>query len=376
MGEGDETDLLDLIYGAAVEPALWRPAIERVADALDAWGGVLVLQDQETGAGDAVFARADPRALEDYFGYFASRNPLLKTANPHRFMRRWTPRVLTDEEWIDKPQLTRSEYYNDFLRPRDIHSVLFIRLAAQGMQAANLNISRPAGRAQFGGEAIATAQRLQPHLIRAFRLGQQVGGAARLNEGMATFLDRSPYGLFLLDAEGRMKHANRTGETMLTAADVLGARQGRLHAVSATQSQRLRALIQAATAADPAARTGGSMTLSAPGAAQSLAVTVAPVRLETSLLFDGGPCVLVCAADLNAGVAMPEQRLGELFGLTPAEARVALALFEGRSTREAADHLALSFFTVRAHLARIFAKTGVASQAELARLMMRAVGLG
>jgi DNA-binding CsgD family transcriptional regulator len=78
--------------------------------------------------------------------------------------------------------------------------------------------------------------------------------------------------------------------------------------------------------------------------------------------------------DLEAEVSLPEQRLRDLFGLTPAETRVALALFDGLSPADAATGLGVSFHTVRNQLVRIFEKTGTNRQTELVRLMMRAVG--
>ena len=67
----------------------------------------------------------------------------------------------------------------------------------------------------------------------------------------------------------------------------------------------------------------------------------------------------------------PEQELCALFGLTPAEARVATAIFDGMSMREAADALQVAHNTVRVQLARVYEKTGVTRQAELVKMMMR-----
>jgi DNA-binding CsgD family transcriptional regulator len=53
-----------------------------------------------------------------------------------------------------------------------------------------------------------------------------------------------------------------------------------------------------------------------------------------------------------------------------------MALFEGQSLRDAAETLGLSIFTVRAHLAHIFDKTGVGRQAELVALLTRAAANG
>jgi DNA-binding CsgD family transcriptional regulator len=53
------------------------------------------------------------------------------------------------------------------------------------------------------------------------------------------------------------------------------------------------------------------------------------------------------------------------FGLTPAEARLALHLVVGESLRSAAVKLSITYETARTHLKNIFGKTGTRRQAEL-----------
>lgn len=55
---------------------------------------------------------------------------------------------------------------------------------------------------------------------------------------------------------------------------------------------------------------------------------------------------------------------------TPAEQRVAALIAEGLPPREIARQLALSVHTVRSHLKRLLAKTGVHSQAALVRTLL------
>ncbi len=61
-----------------------------------------------------------------------------------------------------------------------------------------------------------------------------------------------------------------------------------------------------------------------------------------------------------------------MFGLTRAEARLAMALISGEdSLRATADVLGIAYPTARAQLATLFEKTGVRSQAQLIRLLTR-----
>jgi DNA-binding CsgD family transcriptional regulator len=151
---------------------------------------------------------------------------------------------------------------------------------------------------------------------------------------------------------------------------------GRLVACAPDANRRLHALIGTASTPDAERRSGGSMALASPPRRMPLSVTVQPARSEYHSVFHSGPAVIVCVTDLETPFSLPEQRLRDLFGLSRAEARVALALFDGLDPREVAARLELSVHTVRGHLIRIFDKTGVHGQVELARLMMRAIGIG
>lgn len=70
-----------------------------------------------------------------------------------------------------------------------------------------------------------------------------------------------------------------------------------------------------------------------------------------------------------------EGPLDSIFGLTTAESRVALGLFEGKDASDVARELDISVTTVRTHIRRIFAKTDVRRQTELIRLLARLSGL-
>jgi len=65
-----------------------------------------------------------------------------------------------------------------------------------------------------------------------------------------------------------------------------------------------------------------------------------------------------------------------LFDLTPAEARLAVALSTGQSLKQAAEAQEVKLKTSRSYLERIFAKTGVHQQSELVSLLISAGPLG
>ena len=62
-----------------------------------------------------------------------------------------------------------------------------------------------------------------------------------------------------------------------------------------------------------------------------------------------------------------------LFGLTPAEARLAIRLVNGLSLDEAAISLGVSRNTAKSHLRAVFSKTGVTRQPQLIQLILNSV---
>ncbi|HXQ14030.1 MAG TPA: helix-turn-helix transcriptional regulator [Caulobacteraceae bacterium] len=369
-----EPELLDLVYDAAVAPELWPQVIERLIYLAGGDNGILVDQNQQTGRGEGLVVRVDPAMLVPYFGYYASRNVLLKTPDVRRFMSTWTPRILTDEDWLPKEALVRSEYYNDFLRPIDVHSVLMIRLAARDMNAVNLNIGRAERHGRFSAGDIDCITQIHPHLLRAYRLGVRFAEHRVADVAGGWLLETSPHAVFLVGADLRVRHANPAGERLASAGAGVSMISGRLGAHDAATQTKLVALVRKAATSDAESRSGGSMLIEAPDRLP-LTVLVAPVSADRLAIVRGEPLAVVCVTDPQAGDGLPLQLARDLFGLTAAEARVAMELANGASPREIARTLGVSFYTVRAHLAHCYQRTGTTRQSELVALLLRTYGL-
>jgi len=181
--------------------------------------------------------------------------------------------------------------------------------------------------------------------------------------------------LLVLDASARIRWLNRAAEALVAEPEGLTVEGGRLTACAAGEARRLQSLISQAAAPGYGKPSGGSMSLATPGRRRRLSVLVTPARSERSLFFGAKRSVIVSVSDLEAAASLPQQRLRDLFGLSAAETKFAFAIFRGLSLREAAAELGSSYFTVRAHLVRIYAKTGTSRQSELVAVMARAAGV-
>lgn len=132
------------------------------------------------------------------------------------------------------------------------------------------------------------------------------------------------------------------------------------------------ALVRRAASPDRGLRRGGAMMVTAADRPDRLAVIVAPVRSERSLLFPDLPSVLVTVSDPAMEPTVQRARLRDTFSLTESEARVALALAEGLSVAEIASSSGVTVKTVRVQLSSVFSKTNTQRQGELVSLLSRA----
>ncbi|MGY2051834.1 helix-turn-helix transcriptional regulator [Methylobacterium sp. JK268] len=83
------------------------------------------------------------------------------------------------------------------------------------------------------------------------------------------------------------------------------------------------------------------------------------------------PPTLLLLLDLDHTALPSTDAMERAFGLTPAEARLAVHLARGATLAEVAEQHGLSVHTVRTQLAAVFGKTGTGRQAELVALVLR-----
>jgi DNA-binding CsgD family transcriptional regulator len=90
-------------------------------------------------------------------------------------------------------------------------------------------------------------------------------------------------------------------------------------------------------------------------------------RSDIRSLRAAAAMLLICDPDRPAQI--PAAWMMDAYGLTLAEAGVALAVASAATISATARRLKISVNTVKTHLRRVYEKTGTSRQAELVRLM-------
>ncbi len=211
----NEDRFLDRLYAAPLNPALWCPVMEDFADLVGGSGVWLSRLSVADGMGTGIIARIDPDKPQEYQAHFAGVNPFSNEADPQRYIANWQPRIRFYHDWMPRDAVERTEYYNDFLRPQDIHSSMMMGLAADGLDTCVLNINRSHAKGDFGADEIAVAERLHPHFRRAFDLACRLEAVSLLAGDLEAMLNGLGQGILLVDAGGRVRFCNALAERLL-----------------------------------------------------------------------------------------------------------------------------------------------------------------
>jgi DNA-binding CsgD family transcriptional regulator len=174
-------------------------------------------------------------------------------------------------------------------------------------------------------------------------------------------------GGFLLDREQQLLFLNPAGVDCL--GDGLMMKGRRVAARDHESDVRLQTSIEAALNSAEAAHGSASVWVRR-DAKLPLAVHVVRLEEEARPALKGSNLLLV-AFDPERCQPPPPDMLIDLFGLTPAEASIALGIARGWHLAEIAADRGVKIGTVRAYSKTVFGKTGTRGQAELAALLTR-----
>jgi DNA-binding CsgD family transcriptional regulator/PAS domain-containing protein len=374
----DHEGLVDLIYQAAVDTELWPEVLDHLIELVDGEAATLHWYDLFSGKSSGIGARVDQASLDKGFEMYGACSPLTEkdTIKKRQRLRNYVPKVRRDIDWLPKDEFIKTTYYNDFFQSFGFHSDVTLGLMVEDVgdgafEGAGVNIFRRKRFGEWTDENMALFAALHPHLIRSYRLGRRISANQQVGESLMQFLDRAPWGVFILDRGRRVIYSNRLAQAFLAEESGLTLVGRRLSAHGSAEARRLHQLTARAATPDCEDRTGGSMTLATPNRQRPLALVAYPLNGEGAAHFPRTSAVAVSVTDLDASVTLPEKELRELFGLTHAESRVALALSEGLDPALVAKRLGTALPTVRTHLAHIFDKTETSGQAGLNGLLAR-----
>ncbi len=365
--ESDLASLIGAIYEAGMDFSLWPDVLGRIATAFDAPSAGMARQGETLSECWGFSIGVELEYERKYLDYYHRVNPIWQLASS-------TPvgTVQTDTMVMPRNELNRTEFFNDFLAPQRMESMLnAVVLMEQGRQTV-VSVRR---HRQFEAADVELYKVLAPHLQRAVQINIKLARAELRHQASVTTLDRLEEGILFVDLNARIVFANKAAETFFANRD-LRLHKGCLQAGSAAETARLHAAIAKCAGAEIAPRRSDSFPLAREAGRSPLSLLIAPLPMQIPMSPSAlQPMAVIFVNDPDKANKPTTAQLREKFKMTPAEASFAAEILEGDGIQAAADRLSISRATARTHLARIFDKTGTRRQAELVRVLISAKGI-
>jgi DNA-binding CsgD family transcriptional regulator/PAS domain-containing protein len=246
--------------------------------------------------------------------------------------------------------------------------------------SAYLTLGRTAGEPAFvEGDKTYIGKLLVPSLARSIRLQWELEAMRGTRGLLSSALNQSPDGIVVFDGQGWPIFVNDEAAAVFATGDGLTLVDGALHAANpVTRSQLARALSSALhLGIADIGKPPGVVEVSREGTSGQYQVVFLPLDPRA------GHANFSAADGVMAVIRGPNRvqptnlsaMLTAAYKLSRAEIALCRSLLQGETLVEAAKNLEVSRNTAKTHLARIFDKTGVHSQAALLRLLTMRFGV-
>ena len=278
---------------------------------------------------------------------------------------------MATDDLIPYDEFLETRFYKEWAKPQQLVDHLTVVLDKSTTSVALFGVFRHERHGVADNSMRRRMRLIAPHIRRAVLIGRVIDLKTAEAATLADTFDGLRAGMFLVDAEGRIVHANAAGHVILQNNDYLRTASGRLLANEPHVDQTLHEIFAAAGEGDAAI---GARGISVPLLARDGTRHVAHIlpltsgaRSRVRTTYAAVAALFVHKASLDT--PSPPEVIAKTYKLTPAELRILLAVVEVGGVPGVAEALGVSAETVKTHLGRLYNKTGVRRQADLVKLV-------
>jgi DNA-binding CsgD family transcriptional regulator len=364
MNEHRLLDIIGQIYEAAADSARLGAVGSLIAGAVGSDSSLVFVAHQPSAKLIRLVSASenfDAQAACAYRDYYHGRNEwfLRGAQRPPGFIGRGS-------DLIAYSDFDKTEFCNDWCKRIDIYHLLAATFPLDANVLGAIGVHRPKRSQPFGDEDRRVLSAIVPHLARSLQTDRRLRAARRDGDLNLEILRELGVGVLLLDSQCRLLFMNALAERLIKAARWLTLSRGVVRTTHPGGAAEFEKAVSRAssTSAGTGLSAGNIVQLSDPHE-PSLAVLVAPFRAEMLALGPMRPAAVVIFSDPAAAKRPLVAAVSDVYGLTRAESRLAVALVEGHSLPSYARQTRVSVNTLKTQLRSIFQKTGFVRQSAL-----------
>jgi DNA-binding CsgD family transcriptional regulator len=352
-------ELVNHIYEGAVRPAEWQAIVAHMAAFFGVQRAALFSTFVGPSKGGLGILHGVPAAALRRWGdeYLAADDIWAQAAIRKGAFRAGL--AFRDTDLVPETEFAASRIYRELLQHvgigRMCTGVIFD--ASSDVQPTTCGIYRPLSEPAFPEETRKAMTALLPHFSRALGVMYRLRDAEFDLAVTLGALDRVAGGVALFDEQGALRHLNREAERILNLGDGL-------------TREMLEESARAASSADPlqTPHFSASRQVPRPSGRPPFVLQFAPLPATND--FSHEVRAIGFITDPETEARLDVLLLQQLYGITPAEARLAERLCAGDTLTGAAARCGISEATAKTQLARLFDKTNTGRQADLLRVLV------
>jgi DNA-binding CsgD family transcriptional regulator len=356
------SDTVASIFDAVLDERRTPAALKAVAEYVGASGAAFLLMNKLTRqVSTMAWWGSFTGNRADYLAHYGNIDPfrVLQEEAPSGSFARLS-------ECLPQSILRHDEWYNDFLLKGGVCDILGGKLHESRSHMVIVGLRRGVGDVHPFPRDIEALQSLMGPMRNAARLHTGLIGIGYRSPITHGALDHVATGIVFTHGNGRIVETNDAGEHILRIGDGLTMRDGHIGARRSFETAKLTYLIARAAAVDGGGPSAGCMLIARDNGRPPYVVRVAPVSAGLAG-YDSPMAMILVSAAVEDRVS--ERELAELYGLSPAESRLGMALARGKRMTELAGEFGVQITTLRTQLSSILRKCDVERQSDLVRLI-------
>lgn len=364
--------ILTVLQETALDGSDWPAADRVISEVGGTEGSALLLAEEQSGADAAVYLAEfsfsgqrrydwERRYFKDYWPRDERRSRVVRLRNGCA--------AHTRDVYTAREKRT-SATYNEALSEIRAQNGLYLRLDGPHRSHIVWALCDSTERGGWGNDQVRLFERLGPHVRQYVVVRHALAEAGVLGASASRLLENARLGSIGLDRRGRILTANDQARDFLRKGDRLHDRDGLLCARIPTEEAELCRLLARAMPPHGVRGAAGSMMVAGASPLTPLALHVTPVGAEELRLRHQRIAALVMVVDPSSRARIDPCLVQAVFGLTPAESRLAVALAAGDTLQEIARSTGHAEKTVRMHIEEILRKQGISRDVDLVRRVL------
>jgi DNA-binding CsgD family transcriptional regulator/PAS domain-containing protein len=361
---------IEAIYDAAPDPSRWPDTLQRIADAFEDVGAIMVYS-RDDGLFGAFSSPSLAAMVEDAHKNFAG-NDLRSLRGRERgvFLER---DAVTDRHVVSDEEIFTHPFYHMMAR-HGLRYFAGVPMSPDPRVDMAVAVQRSIDKEPYSDVELKMLTEIGRHAEKSLRLSVRLLDAERAGAGLRDAFGRLDIGVFALDTIARVVFCNDVAARMIGEGILISENRFRV-APTANRDEIEGEIENVLRGQADFAHRPRPLLVDREESTRPLVLYVLPVKRLDPIFGDflTHTRALILAIDPQTNEPPDATVVRDVLNLTLGEARVAALVGFGLSPRDAAARLGIAEESARTTLKRVFSKVGVSRQTELSALLGRLV---